>query len=168
MYSLVEAANAHAKAAQRLVEPDGSFLNSEFAVVPVFVNLLLQSIEISLKAFATETQLLRPSELRSKKLRNGHGIKEIAVAINEKLAPNDVLSLLLPKKGFAHSNDIVREMIFGEKFEPTRLSYISRKLTYSEFVHGELQLISGAKNWVFAVRSVCQNIDRAVLAYKNC
>ncbi|MBJ2138307.1 hypothetical protein JEU11_17735 [Paraglaciecola chathamensis] len=167
MYSLVEAASAHAKAAQKLLEPDGLFLNSEKAIIPVFVNLLLQSVEISLKAFAIETQLLTPSELRSKKLKNGHGIKEIAKAVNEKLSPNEVLSLLLPMRGFAQSNDIVREMIFGEKFEPTRLSYISRKITYSEFVQGELQIIKGANNWVCAVLSLCQNIDRAVLAYNN-
>jgi hypothetical protein len=167
MYSLTDSAIAHAKSAQKLLEPDGSFLNTQKAAVPVFVNLLFQSIEISLKSFATDTGILSPKELRSPNLQNGHGVREIAEAINKKMPPKEVISLLLPMKGFAISNAIIVKMVYGSEFEPTRLSYARRKITYAEFIKGDLQVVNGAKDWVNAVLAASQNIGSAVLEFKN-
>lgn len=167
MYSLTDSAIAHAKSAQKLLEPDGTFLNTQKAAIPVFVNLLFQSIEISLKSFATEAELLSPRELRSTNLRNGHGIREIAEAINKKMPPKEVINLLLPMRGFAISNAIIIKMVYGSEFEPTRQSYACRKITYAEFRKGDLQVVNGSKDWVNAVLATSQNIGSAVLRYKN-
>ena len=53
MFSLKVAALGHAKAAERMVNKDAEFLNSNEEVIPVFINLLFQSVEITIKAFAT-------------------------------------------------------------------------------------------------------------------
>ena len=167
MYTLIESAIAHAKAAEKLVEPDGKFLNEQKSTIPVFVNLLLQSIELTLKAFAVEAGLFQPSELRKKKFKNGHGVNELALAINERISPNDVVNLLLPTASDTISNTIVKKMIYSVEFEPTRESYAKRKITYNEFAQGELQVINGSRDWYKAVLEASLNISSAVIAHKN-
>jgi len=167
MYTLIESANAHANSAKKLLEPNGQFLNSEKAAVPIFVNLLIQSLEISLKVFAIEAKIFTSDELRKRRFKNGHGIKEIADAINEKIAPSCVVDVVLPTKGFAISNAVIREMLFGKRFEPTRNSYCWRKLTYVELGKGELQIVDGAGQWVDSVQSFAQEIDSGDFSYKN-
>ncbi len=168
MYSLKEVAIAHAKAAERLFEPNAEFLNCNEEVIPVFINLLFQSVEVILKSLAIESGLATKNELRhSKTTRNGHGVKELASLINEKIGSDKVLDLLLPRRGFAISNDILKAMVFGHEFEPSRDAYARRNITYSQFGEGDLQLISGAKDWVKAVMSAANNIETAVCKLKG-
>ena len=162
MFKLKEAAIAHALAAEKLIEPNEDFLNSNEAVIPIFINLLLQSLEITLKAIALESGLATESELRSRsQTRNGHGIEELAKLLDSKMHGKSVVDCILPRQGYAHSNDILKAMIFDSRFSPSRDSYAKRNLTYSQFKPGELQIIQGAKTWVNAVAQSAKNIDLA-------
>ena len=162
MFTLKEAALAHALAAERLLGGDATFLNENEATIPVFVNLLFQSIEMTLKSFAIEAGLATDHELRDKKnTRNGHGIKEIAELINSKIKDKQLIDILLPRQGFAISNDIVKAMIFDECFSATRESYIKRNIAYSQFSEGDLQIVNGLKQWVDAVKNAAHNIMSA-------
>ena len=163
MFTFKEAAVAHALAAEKLLEPDTIFINKE-AMVPIFVNLLLQSLEITLKSFAIEAKLANEDELRyGKNLRHGHGIKEIAEFINTKIGNRSLVDILLPRQGYAISNSIIQTMIFDDCFAPTRESYINRNIAYSQFKKGELQIVQGLKSWVEAVKSAALNIESAVV-----
>ena len=167
MFSFKEVALGHAKAAERMVDKEAKFLNTNEEVVPVFINLLFQSVEITIKAFATETGLATEQELRyDKATRNGHGILELVNLIDSKLEDDvSIIDLLLPLRGFANSNAVLRVMIFGEEFSPSRESYIHRNITYAQFKLGELQVIGGVKEWVEAIRKAAENIDNAVFNY---
>ncbi len=166
MYSLSEVAIAHALAAEKLLEPEGTFLNQTEAMVPVFVNLLFQSVEMTLKSFAIEANLANEQELREKKTtRNGHGIKEIAEIINAKMGNQTLIDILLPRQGFSLYNDILKAMIYENCFSKTRESYIYRKIAYSQFKEGELQVVQGLKSWVTAVKKAAQNIEAAAAEY---
>ena len=76
-----------------------------------------------------------------------------------------IIDLLLPLRGFAISNEVLKAMVFGEEFSPSRESYIQRNITYSQFRLGELQVIGGVKEWVDAIRKAAENIDSAVSCY---
>ncbi len=167
MYSLNELAIAHANSARKLLEPNAEFLNGEKAAIPVFVNLLIQSLEISLKAFATEAGLYTTQKLRHKNFKNGHGICEIAKAINDKLDSDCIVDMLLPLRGTAKSNAIIKEMLFGDRFAPTRTSYCKRNLTYADFEIGELQVIEGAKDWVASVLIFAQKVEQWAVLNKH-
>lgn len=162
MFTLNEAALAHALAAEKLLGVDENFLNENEATIPVFVNLLFQSLEMTLKSFAIEAGLATEQELRDKKTtRNGHGIKEIAELINNKIKNKQLVDMLLPRQGCSISNDIVKAMIFDERFSATRESYIKRNIAYSQFAEGDLQLVHGLKQWVDAVKKAAINIMSA-------
>jgi len=162
MFTLKEAALAHALAAEKLLGVDATFLNENEATIPVFVNLLFQSLEMTLKSFAIEAGLATEKELRDKKTtRNGHGIKEIAELINNKIKGKQLIDILLPRQGCAISNDIVKAMTFDERFSATRESYIKRNIAYSQFAEGDLQIVHGFKQWVDAVKKAAINIMSA-------
>ncbi len=57
MFNLREAAIAYAKGAERILGEDTSFLNDNQELIPVFVSLLFQSLEISLKHLGIEAKL---------------------------------------------------------------------------------------------------------------
>ncbi len=166
MFSLKESALGHAKAAERLVDDEAVFLNRNKEVAPVFINLLFQSVEITLKAFATETGLATEKELRDREItKNGHGIFELANLINSKLEDIEVIDLLLPMRGFADSNDVLMAMVYDDKFKPSRDSYVRRNITYAQLKPGDLQVVVGVKGWVEAIRKAAENLDHAVLNY---
>ncbi|MBN4075429.1 MAG: hypothetical protein COA71_11905 [SAR86 cluster bacterium] len=168
MFSLQEAALGHAISAEKLIEGGADFLNNNEPAIPVFINLLLQSIEITFKAFATQTELATDRELRSREItRNGHGLNEIASLIDGRINDNTIIDLLLPRQGFAVSNSILNAMIYGQKFHPTRESYCSRNIIYAQFDLGELQVIGGVLEWALAIKQAAQNIDRAVAIYNQ-
>ena len=64
-------------------------------------------------------------------------------------------------QGFAISNDIVKAMIFDERFFATRESYIKRNIAYSQFAEGDLQIVNGLNQWVCAVKNAAINIMSA-------
>jgi len=164
VYSLKETSLGHAKAAERLIFDGVDFLNTSHEVVPVFINLLFQSVEMTLKSLATESGLVSIKGLRnSKKFGNGHDIKRLAQFIESNLGGQSIVDLLLPRQGFADSNIILNEMISGDKFAPSRSSYQRRNITYSQFGQGELQVVEGVNNWAKAVKQAAENIDKGVV-----
>lgn len=162
MFSLREIALAHAVVAEKLLHDNGDFLKNNEAAVPVFVNLLFQALEITLKSFAIESGIAEEGELRSKRTKKGHGVKEIAELINERLNGESVVDVLLPMRGCANSNGILKAMIFDSRFAPSRESYSKRDITYSQFKKGELQLIDDVKAWVKAVKLAAEKVELAI------
>ncbi|MGQ3685503.1 MAG: hypothetical protein ACUBOA_10940 [Candidatus Loosdrechtia sp.] len=63
MYTLQEAAEGYAAAAERLFGTD-NYLDKASAVVPIFVSNLFQSLEISIKAAGIESGLFTMEEAR--------------------------------------------------------------------------------------------------------
>lgn len=174
MFNLQEAASAYAKGAERILGEDGKYINDNQEVIPVFVSLLFQSVEISLKHLGIEAALFSEQEARDKKLtKNGHGIREIADLVNTRLgADRDYPVVMALTAGLSDSQtyDIIHKMIFAPEFDATRQSYQSRNLGYAQLKQGELTLLNGLKPWLMAVRSVADNLPtsiRVVTEWKN-
>ena len=68
MFTLQEAALAYAKGAERILGEDGTYINNNQELVPVFVSLLFQSLEISLKHLGLEARLFTKQQARDRKL----------------------------------------------------------------------------------------------------
>lgn len=167
MFNLQEAATAYAKGAERILGEDERFLNDNQEVIPVFVSLLFQSLEISLKHLGIEAKLFSEEEARDKKLTaKGHGIREIADLVNERLGAADrdypVVMALTARLSNSQVADILHKMIFAKEFDSTRQSYKSRNLGYLQLKPGEFALLDGLKPWVVAIREVVENLPIAV------
>jgi len=166
MYSLQDTAKAYAKGAQKILGEDANFLNDNQEVIPVFVSLLFQSIEVSLKHLGIEAELFTPAESRDRKLtKNGHGITEIAELVNERLGADKdypVIMALTAGLDNGQAAKIIRKMIFSSEFEPTRKSYQNRNLGYAQLKPGEIQLLDGLKPWADAVVDVADNLPKAI------
>jgi len=166
MFNLQEAATAYAKGAERILGEDATFLNDNQEVVPVFVSLLFQSLEISLKHLGLEAKLFTEQEARDKKLtKNGHGIREIANLVNIRLgADRDYPVVMALTAGLNNSQtaDFVQKMIFDKELDSNRQSYQSRNLGYSQLKPGELKLLNGLRPWVVSIREVAENLPTAI------
>lgn len=166
MFNLQEAAIAYAKSAERILGEDESFLNGNQEVIPVFVSTLFQSLEISLKHLGIESQLFSAKESRDRKLtKNGHGIKEIADLINNRLwADKDypVIMALTAGLNSPQTADILRKMVFAKEFESTRQSYQTRNLGYCQLKSGDLALVNALKPWCDVVLAVAKNLPAAI------
>lgn len=171
MFNLDQTAMAYAKAAERVLGDEADYLNRNEELVPVFVALLFQSIEISLKHLGIEAGLFTEQEARDQRLtKNGHGVREIADLVNTKLGANKdypVVSALMAGLGEGRSAEIVRKMIFGPEFEATRKSYLSRNLGYAKLTQGDFSVVEGLQIWAKAVRDVAENLPRAVGVVKQ-
>lgn len=171
MFNLQEAATAYAKAAERVLGEDVGYLNENQELVPVFVSLLFQSVEISLKHLGIEAGLFTEQEARDKKItNNGHGVREIADLVNTKLGANNdypVVNALTAGLNDGRQTEIIREMLFGPGFEATRQSYKSRNLGYMQLSKGDFALVVGLKPWATAVRNVAENLPTAVGVVKQ-
>ena len=158
MFSLQDAAMAYAKGAKRILGEDSTFLNNNQEVIPVFVSLLFQSIEISLKHLGIESKLFISQESRDKKLtKNGHGVKEIADLVNDRLGADKSYPVVMAlTAGLINTQtaEIIQKMIFAKEFDSTRRSYQNRNLGYAQLTSGDLQLLNGLKPWVTAVEEV--------------
>lgn len=166
MFSLHEAAIAYAKGAKRILGDDASFLQSNQEVIPVFVSLLLQSLEISLKHLGIKSNLFTTSESRDRNLtKNGHGIKEIAELVNDRLGANKdypVIMALTAGLEKTQAACILQKVIFSPEFKSTRESYQKRSLGYAQLFPGDLQLLKGLKSWVVAIEEVAENLPTAI------
>jgi len=166
MFTLQEAALAYAKSAERILGEDGKYINENQELVPVFVALLFQSLEISLKHLGLEAKLFSEQEARDRKLtKNGHGIKEIADLINTRLgADRDYPVIMALTAGLENSQaeDFLYKMIFDEGFDSSRRAYQSRNLGYSQLKPGELKLLNGLSPWVIAIKAVVENLPNAI------
>lgn len=171
MFNLQEAAKAYAKAAERILGEDAEYLNKNQELVPVFVSLLFQSIEISLKHLGIDAALFTEKEARNRKLtKNGHGVREIADLINTKLGADKdypVVNALTAGLNDGWEREILRKMLFGPEFDATRQSYQSRNLGYAKLNQGDFALVKGIKPWATAVRNIAENLPTAVGVVKE-
>jgi len=171
IFNLQEAATAYAKAAERILGEDADFLTTNTELVPVFVALLFQSIEISLKHLGIEAELFTAQEVRDKRLtKNGHGVKEIAELVNTKLgAQNNYLVITALTAGIddAWKSEALQKMLFGHEFEATRQSYQSRNLGYLKLNQGDFAIVEGLLPWATAVREVAENLPISVRVVKQ-
>lgn len=171
IFNLQEAATAYAKAAERILGEDADFLTKNTELVPVFVSLLFQSIEISLKHLGIEAELFTEQEVRDKRLtKNGHGVKEIAELVNAKLGAQNnylVITALTAGMNDAWKFGVLEKMLFGHEFEATRQSYQSRNLGYAKLNQGDFALVEGLLPWARTVREVAENLPISVRVVKQ-
>lgn len=164
MYTFKELAVAHADSAECLLDENFRFLTEHPAVVPVFVNLLFQSIEISIKYACVESGVYKLEDAR--KVKNGHWIDELAKLAFEKLGFDSfdpIIDALTQENKGQNSKKIIREMICGNDFAETRKAYASRRLSYGEVFGGDYAIIQGNLDiWVAAVKETAENLDTAV------
>ena len=165
MFSLHEAAIAYATAAAHLFGDDASFLNTNPAVVPLFVSMLFQSLEISIKHAGVESGLFTMQEARTRQNHSGHGVKELAALAVEKLG-GDPFDPIVTAMTFANASDrsarFVRKMICGTDLEKTRESYASRRLGYGEVHEGDFAIIDPIAEWIDAVKQTALNLPKTI------
>ena len=165
MFGLNEAAIAYALAAEHMLGGEPAFVEANPAVVPIFVSMLFQSLEISIKHAGVESGLFTVQDARSRQSRSGHGIKELAALAVEKLGgePFDPIVLAMT---FSYSGDLscrfIREMICGSKMEMTRNAYASRCLGYGEVRKGDFALIKPISGWVSAIKQTAINLPAII------
>lgn len=165
MFTGREAAMAYALSAERIFGQDDGFLDANPTCVPIFVSLLFQSLEISIKQAGLESGLFSMQEARSRQQRSGHGIKELAALAVEKLGgkPFDpiVMAMTFASRK-TNSAEIVRHMICGVELEKTRASYASRNLGYAQVAEGDFAIIQPVKHWVAAVKETAANLPTTI------
>jgi len=165
IFTLEESALAYAKAAERLLGGDVEFLNLNQEVIPVFVNMLFQSLEISIKHAGVESELFTLKEVRIRQHRSGHGIKEIASLAVEKLG-GDPFTPIVTAMTFSctnqHVESIIRKMICGEDFEKTRNAYATRGLGYGQIQNGDFAIITPIEDWVESVKQTAINLPQPI------
>lgn len=165
IFTREEAALAYALAAERLLGGDPSFLDGHRPIVPVFVTLLFQSLEISIKHIGIASGLFTEREARTRSVRSGHGIQELATLAVDRLQgkPFDPLvqALTISQTTPLHA-EIIRKMINGAEFERTRGSYAARKLAYGEVVDGDFAIVDDVVTWVAAVKATAIDLPRIV------
>lgn len=165
MFTGREAAIAYAISAERILGNDAEFLMANPAIVPIFVCLLFQSLEISIKQAGLESGLFTTQEARARQQRSGHGIKELAALAVEKLGgdPFDpIVTAMTFSNKHANSKQIVKEMICGDNLEKTRESYASRRLGYGEMSQGDFAIIQPISDWVMSVKETALNLAKTI------
>jgi len=165
MFGLDEAAVAYALAAENVVGNDASFVNTNPAVVPVFVSLFFQSLEISIKHAGVESGLFTMQEARSRQNRSGHGVKELAALAVEKLG-GDPYNPIIMAMTFSNDSDgsaqFINEMVCGKALEKTRDAYASRRLGYGEVYEGDFATIEPLGEWIASVKQTALNLSKTV------
>lgn len=165
MFGLDEAAVAYALAAENIVGDNASFVNANPAVVPVFVSMLFQSLEISIKHAGVESELFTMQEARSRQNRSGHGVKELTGLAVEKLGGDPYWPII---RAMTYSNfgdqsaQFIHEMICGKLLEKTRDAYASRRLGYGEVYDGDFAIIEPIGEWLSSVKQTALNLSKTV------
>ncbi|MGA9537617.1 MAG: hypothetical protein WBR24_17065 [Desulfobacterales bacterium] len=165
MFSLHAAAVAYALAAEHMFGNDPTFVNANPAVVPVFVSMLFQSLEISIKHAGIESGLFTMQEARSRQNRSGHGVKELAALAVEKIGgdPFDpiIMAMTFSVSG-GRSARFIREMICGRDLENTRNAYCSRRLGYGEVYEGDFAIINPIGEWIDSVKQTALSLPKTI------
>lgn len=165
MFTGREAAMAYALSAQCIFSQDDDFLDANPACVPIFVSLLFQSLEISIKQAGLESGLFSMQEARSRQQHSGHGIKELAALAVEKLGGvlfDPIVMAMTFASGEPNSAEIIRRMICGIELEKTRASYALRNLGYAQVAEGDFAIIQPVKHWVAAVKETAANLPTTI------
>jgi hypothetical protein len=165
MFSMHEAADAYASAAERLFGENDGYLDEHSAVVPIFVSHLFQSLEICIKVEGIESGLFTMKEARSRLAGKGHGINELAALATEKLGgqiSDLVTAMTCCCKTNTRASTIIKAMIEGDAFAPTRMTYLSRRLAYGEVSEGEIQALNPIEEWIAAVKQTAAQLKQTV------
>jgi hypothetical protein len=160
-----EAAMAYALNAERIFGDDYDFLTNNPPVMPIFVSLLFQSLEISIKHACIESGLFSESEARDRAMRSGHGIKELATLAVERLGGNPYEPIIMAMTYFnteKDSKEIIRQMICGDDFETTRKCYASRSLGYGQIADGDFAFIGDISRWITALKQTASNLPEII------
>src|SRR5680860_14889 len=165
MYTDCEAARAYVLSAERIFGDGDGFVDANPACVPIFVSLLFQSLEISIKHAGIESGLFSMQEARSRQRGSGHGIKKLAALAVKKLG-GDSFDPIVTAMTFAstepHTGEIIRQMICGPKLEQTRQSYASRSLGYAQVAKGDFAVIEPVKHWISSVKETAANLPSTI------
>lgn len=166
IFGRAEAALGYALCAERLFGEDATFLDQHAALVPIFVSHLFQSLEISIKHAGIESKLFTEDEARGdrRKRLNGHEIGELAKLATERLGgdPFEPLLMAMTCGSDATTKSVLREMICGPRFEPTRACYRKRDLGYAEVSSGSFQILYPIPEWIRSVKQVALDLDKTV------
>jgi hypothetical protein len=165
-----EAALAYALTAERIFGNDLEFLNRNKAVIPIFVNHLFQSLEISIKYAGIESGLFTENEARSRAMRSGHGIKELAALAVEKLGGTPFGPIKMAMTHFntiQNSGEIISLMIAGSEFENTRKCYASRNLGYGQIADGDFVTINDISSWIASVKETAANLPKTIDIFRQ-
>jgi len=165
IFTGTETAMAYAISAERLCENNTNFLKANPTCVPIFVSLLYQSLEISIKQAGIDSGLFTLQEVLHRQYRSGHGIEEIAALAVEKLGGNNfepVIMAMTFKNQKNNSAEIINQMICGKKLKRTRECYASRCLGYAQVSEGDFAIIKPVKQWVDAVKETALNLPSAI------
>jgi hypothetical protein len=163
MYTMNEAATGYAEAAERLLGDKDGYLETHSSVVPIFVSHLFQSLEISIKVAGIESGLFTMVEAR--RAGKGHGIDELASLATDRLGGKTsdlVTAMTFCCSSQVRAGTIIKKMIKGTNFAPTRKSYLSRRLGYGEVTNGEIQILQPINEWVAAVKETAAQLNQTV------
>jgi hypothetical protein len=163
IFSRKEIALAYAKSAERLFGSDDGFLTVNPGAVPIFVNLLFQSLEISIKYAGIESRLFTIEEVRQKRI--GHRIGELAELAMERLGGNTsdlIMAMTCCNNQKLRSDYIIEQMIYGGELQETRECYCTRGLGYGEVYQGGLRLINSISEWIESVKQTAANLPLTV------
>lgn len=170
MFNLEEAAIGYALAAEHMFRDDAAFLNANPAVVPVFVSMLFQSLEIAIKHAGIESGLFTIEEARSRQNRSGHGVKELATLAVEKLG-GDPFDPIVMAMTFRNANDrsgtFLQKMIAAPEMERTRESYASRRLGYGQVAEGDFSLLHPIDEWIESVKQTAVGLPTTIQIFKQ-
>jgi hypothetical protein len=160
-----EIAMGYALSAERIFNNDYEFLKDNPSVIPILVNQLFQSIEISIKYAGIESGLFTEREAKDRGMRQGHGIKEIAALSVERLGGDPFDPIIMAITHFStlpNSGDIIRRMICGEEFEKTRECYATRCLGYGQVADGDFALVDDIGSWIQSVKETATNLPETI------
>lgn len=165
MYTGCEAAMAYVLSAERIFGEGDGFVDANPACVPIFVSLLFQSLEISIKHAGIESGLFSMREARLRQRGSGHGVKKLAALAVEKLGgdPFDpiVTAMTFASRG-PNTGEIIQQMICGPELEQTRQSYASRNLGYGQVTEGDFAVIEPVKHWIAALKETAANLSSTI------
>ena len=158
-----QTALGYAKCAERVLGENVDFLTKNPETMPIFIALLYQSLEISIKHVGIESQLFTEKESRRTGL--GHEIEALANLANDKLEainkPPIIIDALTDELDRL-TQEIIDAMIFNKRLELTKKLYSNRNLIYGEIEDRELGYIDNMKPWAEAVKKVATNLGRAI------
>lgn len=155
----------YASCAERIYGGDTGFLESNPPIVPIFVSLLFQSLEISIKHAGIESGLFTEFEARSRDMSSGHGIGKLAQMAVEKLGGDPFSPLVMAMTHFnanPHSRDVVNRMICGADMQNTRNCYASRCLGYGQVADGDFAIIYPLSDWIETVKETASNLPKTI------
>jgi hypothetical protein len=163
MFTGCETALAYAISAEKICGNNADFLNANPPVVPIFVSLLFQSLEISIKRAGIDSRLFTIGQ--AKQCRHGHGIQELAALLDNRLGDNRFGAVIMAMTfASTHPNrkKIIKEMICGHRLQKTRESYAFRQLGYGEVAEGDFATIQPLSDWIKSVKETASNLPKII------